>query len=260
MNLIISVSVFRQCVSQLMDIQLSDTMIKLTEHNKGLKMEGFLSLNTAPSCNDFCTKMSTNKDCICSQCYGKYMERRYPRAKRSWIDNFNALTSELLPYEVLNPVADIVNRKRKLAGFRIHSVGEFFNDIHVKNIFKFIGKIQVDIPVTLWTKRLNLLDNYSNGSDEYLHKMCNIIHSNPIINTFINPSTDPDYVLHTFNVYDNELKMKADMAFVTVSMGIKCRECSGKCKDCMICYPMQGEYQERMAIFELTKKAQGKTR
>jgi len=36
--------------------------------------------------------------------------------------------------------------------------------------------------------------------------------------------------------------------------------CTGSCKDCMVCYPKYGETHAHCAIFELTKKAQGKTR
>ena len=232
-------------------------MLKLTEHKKGLKMEGFLSLNTAPSCNDFCKKMRTDKDCICSQCYGKYMERRYPRAKQAWIDNFNDLTSSLMSYDDMATAFKKVNGKRKLAGLRIHSVGELFNDLHFTNILKFIGKIKIDIPVTIWTKRLGF---FSQVSEEYIKKSCNVIHSNPLMNTYLNPADDPDYVLHTFNVYDNAEKMYADMAFVKNYKGITPIHCQGNCKDCMVCYPMQGVIVPRCAVFELTKKAQRKTR
>lgn len=230
-------------------------MLKLTEHKKGLKMEGFLSLNTSTSCNPFCKKMSENKTCICSQCYGKYMERRYPRAKNAWIENFNILTSRLLSTDEIIPIINKINKKRKLSGVRFHSVGELFNDTHFTNFFKIIGKINIDIPVTIWSKRLEF---FNKVSESYIKSSCNVIHSNPIFNSYLNPADDPDYILHTFNVYDSAEKMHEDIK-QAVKNGIDIAECSGKCKECMICYPKQGIEMTRFAVFELTKKAQGIT-
>lgn len=229
-------------------------MVKITEHKKGLKMEGFLSLNTAPSINPFCEQMSKDKACICAQCYGKYMERRYPRAKHAWAENFKALTTAVLTDDQAANIADVFNRKRRLVGVRLHSVGEIYNDFHIENFRKIVSNIKVDIPVTIWTKRLSFIK----GLKERLQ--CNIIYSNPRINTAIEPSHFADIpVLHTFNVYDDKVQQNADMARLKAS-GINTVECTGSCKDCMVCYPKYGTDAAHYAIFELTEKAQGKTR
>jgi hypothetical protein len=229
-------------------------VLKLTDHKNGLKMEGFLSLNTAPSCNDFCNRMKENKSLICSRCYGVYMQNRYPHAKASWTENFSILTSTFLSSADITPIIKRINSKRKLAGMRIHSVGELFNDIHAQNIQNIIKEIKVDIPVTIWTKRLNLIE----GLKERLQ--CSIIYSNPVLNTFLSPHAYSDIpVLHTFNVYDDKIKMDADMHRAVNMLGIDVAECRGQCNECMICYPKYGNERTPLAIFELTKRARGKT-
>ena len=239
-------------------------MLKLTEHKNGLKMEGFRSLNTSPSINPFCQKMKEIKTCICSQCYGRYMETIYPRARASWIQNFKELTEEKTEAltDEMQVLADSINHKKgkRISGVRIHSVGELFNQNHIQNIFWFAFNINVDIPVTIWTKRTDLLNQAAANIKSMLKdKMINVIRSNPTINTYLNPSLEEDYILHTFNVYDDDQKMHADMYHAHYYQGIKTFECHGSCKDCMVCYPKYQEPMERLMIFELSKKAQGKT-
>ena len=61
-------------------------------------------------------------------------------------------------------------------------------------------------------------------------------------------------VLHTFNVYDDPVKMYADMNHAKYYQGYDVIECSGKCKECMICYPKYNSNNTRYMIFELTKR------
>jgi len=227
--------------------------IKLTEHKTGLKMERFLSLNTCTACNNFCQSMQQAKETICAQCYGAYMERRYPRARASWTENFKAMTTELLTPDSFIDSWRLINKRRKLSGVRIHSVGEIYNDTDVKNLALFISGINVDIPVTMWTKRIHMLTN------EFT-RLCTVIYSNSKVNTYVAPVAIDSKVkpLHTFNVYDNEEMMHKDMYHARIHEGIPTFECRGSCKDCMVCYPKQGEEVKGMAIFELTKRAQGK--
>lgn len=47
----------------------------------------------------------------------------------------------------------------------------------------------------------------------------------------------------SFNVYDNKSQHNEDMARLKAS-GINTVECTGSCKDCMVCYP---KYEETRA-------------
>jgi len=226
-------------------------MIKLTNHKNGLKLEGFLSLNTSSMCNDFCNKMKENKSSICSQCYGRYMERRYPRTKKVWTDNFNELTRQVLSFADAYNLSEQINNKKNLSGFRIHSIGEIYNTLHMENIAMLVSCVDADIPVTMWTKRLTYVKNL------YSRLQCNLIYSNPIINTYVPVNTvwtENCDVLHTFNVYSAPLLMKTHMAYAVNYQGYDVVECSGKCKDCMICYPSYKSSNTRFMIFELTKR------
>lgn len=226
-------------------------MIKLTNHKKGLKLEGFLSLNTAPSCNTYCNLMASDKERICSQCYGRYMERRYPRAKKVWTDNFNELTTQALSFADAYNLSEQINNKKNLRGFRIHSIGEIYNTLHMENIAMLVSFVDADIPVTMWTKRLTYVKNL------YSRLQCNLIYSNPIINTYVPVNTvwtENCDVLHTFNVYSDLLLMQADMAHAVNYQGYDVVECSGNCKDCMICYPSFNSSNTRFMIFELSKR------
>jgi hypothetical protein len=228
-------------------------MISFTQHKKGLKLGGFLSINVNPKFNDYCNRCHKNKKSICSQCYAFYMINRYPRLFESTRKNAIELSERILSPEELKPIADKVNRKKGLYGLRFNSLGELINDIHVYNLQLISSKIDIRTPVTLWTKRPGLLFKVID------RPFFRVIRSAPLINTYLNPEKEDKRIDHTFNVYDNPEKMHKDIKKLN-DIGVNTFICHGSCRDCMHCYkaPYAGCNQSRSAIFELTKKTQRK--
>lgn len=227
--------------------------IKITQHARGLKMEGFVSINVSPSLNPFCFVMHSKKENICSQCYAFNMESRYPAARIGWQNNYKLLSESILPIEQCIELSEYINKKKKLTGVRLNSIGELINPTHFINLCNIVDGIQVDIPVTIWTKRPFIIEKAPRRIS------ANVIKSNPIINTAEPPyHYDNISALHTFNIFDNREFMEATMGYVEHYQGQKVIECKGKCKECMICYPQYGEKQVSYVIFELTKRERSK--
>lgn len=220
--------------------------VKITMHKNGLKMEKFMSINVK-LCS-FCDAMSKDKNTICSQCYAKYMINRYKRLKLAMENNFNELSTKILDNEEIDQIVKQINGKKGLKGLRFDSIGELINENHVSNLQNIAYKVNGNIPVTLWTKRPALLFKVLSAP------IFKVIYSNPILNSYVDPTIKDSRISHTFNVYDDPEVMARDMCHAE-SNGIKTVECSGSCKACMHCYNFDHDHK---AIFELTKKAQNK--
>jgi hypothetical protein len=222
--------------------------VKITVHKKGLKMQYFLSLNVLPG--SFCDKMHCNKKSICNQCYGYYMINRYGRLKKALQFNSDILSARILTQSEIENIAQYIINKKDISGLRFNSIGELINDLHMinlQNITYEIRKKDKCIPITLWTKRKDLLFSVIDKP------FYNVIESNKFLNSFIDPARDKR-ISHTFNVYDDKVIM--DKAIKKASKnGLNPIVCTGLCSDCLICY---GPTKKHYIIFELTKKAQQK--
>ena len=228
---------------------MKNMILKLTYHKSFLKMGGFLSINTNPKYNEFCNTYRKNEKTICKECFAFYMINRYKRLNESTRFNSLKLSEKYLLSSEIDRIVKEITHKKNLSGLRFNSIGELINDKHVVNLQAIaynVKKINPEIPITLWTKRLNLLFSIV---DKPFYK---IIQSSLIKNKYIFPKDDR--VSHTFNVYDNESKMNKDIKRLQ-KKGFNTAICHGSCKDCMICY---NNNHERKIIFELTKRAQRK--
>ena len=232
--------------------------VKLTTHKKGLKLESFISLNV--SLCGYCRVQQADKLKICSQCYGAYMMNRYSNLKKALEFNYRVLSTRILTSKECKDIEKKINGKKDLSGLRFDSIGELINDIHVQNLENIAYEIDIDkVPVTIWTKRPLLLFKVLDKP------LFNVIVSTEYINTFKTVYQVQDElwkvygltfdILHTFNVYDDIDKMNADMEWC-LNHDIDTAVCHGKCKDCMICYPVRNQRRLPYAIFELSKKAQ----
>ncbi len=223
--------------------------IKITNHKKNLKLGSFLSINVFPC--KFCFMMHEDKKSICSQCYGFYMLNRYKRLNSALRFNSDVLSKRILTSYECKDIEKKINGKRDLSGVRFNSIGELINETHIINLQNIAYEIDPIIPITLWTKRPALLFKVI---EEPLFK---VIQSNPRINTCILPECCDHRITHTFNVYDDEIAMLADIEILKEE-GKNTAICHGKCKDCMMCYSHIDHSVKRTAIFELTKRAQRK--
>jgi hypothetical protein len=222
--------------------------IKITIHKKGLKLQHFLSINVLPG--EFCNKMHCNKKSICHQCYGYYMINRYNRLKNALKFNAEILSGRVLNQSEIEKISDYILNKKDLAGLRFNSIGEIINDIHMvnlQNIAYEIRKKNKCIPITLWTKRKDLLFSVIEKP------FYNVIESNKFLNSYIDPAKD-NRISHTFNVYDNKTLMDKDIKKASKN-GLNPVICTGLCSDCLICY---GQVKKHYTVFELTKKEQQK--
>ena len=221
--------------------------VKITEHKNKGKLGGFLSINVFPG--EYCEKAREVKSSICSQCYGYYMINRYPRLKSALKFNSDVLSSRILTSRECKDIEKKINGKKNLVGLRFNSIGELINDYHVLNLQNIAYEIDPVIPITLWTKRPDLLFEVL---DKPLFK---VVESNKILNTYMHPVHRSDRIQHTFNVYDNVDLMNKDIR----NCGrYNTKICHGKCNECMICYSHIDSTEPRYTIFELTKRAQMK--
>ena len=71
-------------------------MIHITQHKKGLKMQGFISINTSQKLNPFCQTSCKNERSICKFCYARNMEINYSRLRIHLIKNYYALRDSII--------------------------------------------------------------------------------------------------------------------------------------------------------------------
>jgi hypothetical protein len=176
------------------------------------------------------------------------MINRYGRLKKALQFNSDVLSARVLTQSEIENISQYILNKKDLAGLRFNSIGEIINDLHMvnlQNIAYEIRKKDKCIPITLWTKRKDLLFSVIE-KPFYI-----IIWSNKFLNSYIDPARDKR-ISHTFNVYDDKSLMDKDIKKAKKN-GLNPYVCTGLCSDCLICY---GPSKKHYAIFELTKKAQ----
>jgi hypothetical protein len=204
-------------------------MIHITQHKNGLKMTGFISINTSVLKNPFCAINRTDKKKICSVCYGKYMCDRYPRLKNTLNSNYDILSKDLNIPEINHISKEIKDQNKKF--IRIHSIGKLSRIEMLSNYYSIIEQIP-DSNFALWSKRKEIIQ-----SIHYKPENLKIVYSNPYIDK---PSNIiPDMFDSIFNV-------------ITYGYAIKNKiipNCHGKCIDCLKCYNDNGN-----KIIELIKR------
>ena len=180
--------------------------IKITNGNG--KMQFIPSINTNTMSNNYCI----NKCSFKGQCYSKRQIERWKSNGISWQKNSDKLSQSIIDYDLLPKFfnTNVV---------RFHSHGELINDIHLIN-FMNICKKNSDVTFTLWTKRNDLIKKYFKDNKK----------PDNLILIFSNSKFDapmkkiPLHFDKTFNVITKDSEIKPN--------------CTGKCKDCMICYTL----------------------
>jgi len=181
-----------------------DQYIKITSGNG--KMQFINSINTNTTTNDYCMTKCSFK----GKCYSRKQINRWKSNGIGWQKNSDKLSKSIIDY-------DLLPKFYNTNFVRFHSHGELINNIHLINFMNICNKNK-DITFTLWTKRNDLIKS---------HFKTNKKPSNLIL-IFSNSKLDkpmdkiPLHFDKTFNVINKDSNIKAN--------------CSGKCKDCMICY------------------------
>jgi hypothetical protein len=206
-------------------------VIHITEHKPGLKMTGFISINTSVLKNPFCSINRCDKKKICSVCYGKYMIDRYPRLKAKLDSNYQILSKDLTIPEI-NEISGIIKNQNKRF-IRIHSIGEISGIEMLSNYYEIIEK-NPDSIFALWTKRPEIIKQIHYKPDNL-----KVVYSNPLIDK---PS--------------NKIPVYCDSIFNVITYGYAMFKgiipnCSGKCIDCLKCYKTDNN-----VIIELIKADQ----
>jgi len=172
------------------------------------------SLNTNTITNKYCIAMHKNKDKICADCYSWSALSSYRKTcQNAWERNSQALQKKTAHIHLVN--ADL-----NVARFSSH--GELINLNHMNHLIDICNK-QPDVIFSLWTKRNNIVNKALTLQDK--PKNLILIYSNAIVDSTIKV---PEHFDKVFNV---------------ISKDDKKINCTGKCKDCMLCYSMNNTKQ-----------------
>lgn len=185
------------------------------------KMNGLTSISTSPLCNTLCKTRCKNPNSICSHCYSMNMQKMYKGLKENLIDNYNVLTSVIIPKK------EIPFLISETGLFRFEAFGDLENEIQVVNYFNMANKNK-HMSCALWTKNPWIIKS---AIDKYnLKKPSNL----KIIGSSYNtnePMTDfykrYDFIDNVFTVYDKKFIKKHD---INITCG------SRSCANCQKCY------------------------
>ncbi len=180
------------------------------------KMEGFHSINTNPLDNPYCNKMSSIPGSICSRCYSRRMLMTLRKScNRSWSENGFILSQGVMPKKHLPDLSGLHCN----GAFRFSSHGEIINETHLINLCN-IARKNPDITFGLWTKRISMVQKHLDEIPENVV----LIASTRLVNVAL-PNV-PDGFHKVFSAYNKPFATQHDIPI----------NCSGKCKDCMLCY------------------------
>ena len=179
----------------------------ITDHTKGLKLEGFRSLNVSVVDNEFCTANTSIESTVCTRCYARSMERRYTTFADRIAHNTKMLAREFVPRAVIDRMG-ITDRF-----FRFHSVGELYGYVHYNNLCR-IAESYPETRFALWTKRPRVVQGPAKPDNLIL------ILSSPFLGA---PAPLEPPFDKVFTVYNKGEELPD---FV----------CSGKCINCLVCY------------------------
>ena len=192
--------------------------IKLTSGNG--KMEDINSINTNTMSNDYCI----NKCSFKGRCYSRKQIKRWKSNGIGWQHNSDKLSKSIIDY-------DLLPKFFNTRVIRFHSHGELINNIHLIN-FMNICKKNPDVTFTLWTKRNDLIKNHFKDNEKPDNLI--LIFSNSKFNAPI--KKPPLYFDKTFNVITKNSNIRPN--------------CTGKCKDCMICYTLGNKQKEIIEVLK----------
>ena len=75
-------------------------MLKVTYHKstkqRKSKLDGLNSINTSVLSNQFCGKMRTDKNSICSKCYASKQELQYKNVRLRYLEHLQILNESIL--------------------------------------------------------------------------------------------------------------------------------------------------------------------
>jgi len=208
-------------------------MIHITQHKKGLKMEGFISINTSQKLNPFCQKCSKNERSVCKYCYARNMEINYTRLRNHLIKNYYALETPLSDLE-LKEVTNLIKMENRQY-IRFNSLGELSGINNLINYYRICETLP-GFNFGLWSKRSNIIYKFTNNKPKNL----SLIYSNMFIDDPL--MTIPRGFNGVFNVVSYQYCIENNII----------PSCTGKCITCLKCY----NPNNKTVVIELLKKDQ----
>ena len=208
-------------------------MLHITEHKTGLKMVGFISLNTSVFQNQYCMTRSKVPGSICRHCYGLSMENTYRRLHRCLVKNSEELKDPLSDESLSDIVARLKQENKRF--IRFNSIGELHGPDNLKNYLD-IARALPDSIFGIWSKRKHLFSGVN------IPENMTVIYSNPSLDKPI--TWVPKNFNGVFNVITYQYAIENNIL----------PNCSGKCIDCLKCY----RPGKRQIVYELLKSDQTK--
>jgi len=181
------------------------------------KMENIASISTSCEHNPICIARMKSGDSVCSKCFADVTVRRYSGLGKNCADNYDLLTSEVLPVDMLpvfKPDVEIV---------RIESFGDVGNVTQAINYINII-KANPHVMFAWWSKNAWII----NEAFELCGKPKNVVmvESSEKLNVQKEKSANFDKV---FTVYDAEHISSGN---VKINCGARscdtCRRCYSK--------------------------------
>ena len=180
------------------------------------KLEGFQSISTNTTTNEYCIKQNSKKDKnnICNFCYSHTMLKTFRKNMAPALER----NSQALAARVLHPDGlPTINS----AFFRFNSHGELINEINLINYVNIAIK-NPHCNFALWSKRYDIVYKYFKNNPK--PKNFILVYSNPKINHIF--SKPPKFFDKTFNNVQEDIHKDK-------------QNCTGqKCKDCLLCYKL----------------------
>lgn len=208
-----------------------DPYIHITHHKTGLKMAGFISINTSQKLNRFCQSQCNNERAVCKFCYGRGMEINYRRLRARIINNFYRLSVPLSDQEISDLSGQIREENKHFV--RFHSIGELTGINHLLNFYRICETLK-DNQFGLWTKRPGIVQKTKKVPDNL-----SMIYSNPILDQPI--ETIPARFNGVFNVVSYGYCIENNIV----------PNCTGLCMKCLKCY-----HGDPVVVTELLKRDQ----
>jgi hypothetical protein len=205
--------------------------IHITQHKTGLKMSGFISINTAQSLNPFCRAQCKKDNSICRHCYSRQIEITYKNLRAHLKENYTRLSVLLSDREISQIARDIQEENKHF--IRFNSFGELTGRSNLENYYRICEALP-DQKFGLWTKRSPLVQQMGRAPDNL-----SMIYSNPVIDSPVDKS--PRGFNGVFNVITYEYARDNQIT----------PNCTGRCISCLKCYT-----GAPVVIVELLKKDQ----
>lgn len=190
--------------------------LHVTKQHTG-KMQGLQSLSTACTINKHCKKYAAINGAICQKCFAAAMFKRYgDNFNNAFVNNYNILTSEILPLESL-PVINCLY-------FRFEAFGDLDNEKQFINYLN-IAENNPRVNFAIWTKTPAIMQNVFNMGYKKPDNL-NIIVSSLFINKVAN-FNQYNFIDKVFTVYDKKYAAEND-----IKINCGARDCS----TCLKCY------------------------